>query len=232
MAPGKQETQPTEPVNVAVLAEHYQKTFEIAYENWKERNKLFVLLVLTAGVGLLLLLRVPTADALLVAAITKFLNITDQTAIANLQTSFPFDILLSIILVVMFYQMQRLYSTNMSVMRIYAYLGELEKDIQPHLGLPAGSPAFTREGKYYWGRRSWMQGVAKYYYVAVLFIILVPFIVAKLTSDFSDPNWLVIIVDLVVSIMIVLSWFEYARSAVRLDKPKPAMTETHPQKKS
>jgi len=210
-------------VNVSVLAEHYQKTYEIAYENWKERNRLFVFLVLTAGVGLVLLLRVPTADALLVAAITKFLNITDASTISSLQASFPFNILLSGILVVMFYLMQRLYSTNLSVMRVYAYLGDLEKDIQPHLGLPENSPSFTREGKYYWGRRSWMQSTAKYYYVTVLFIILIPYVVAKLMNDFSDPNLLILAVDLVVSAMIFISWLEYARSAFNLDKQKPTL---------
>jgi len=202
------------------LTNHYQKTFEVAYENWKERNKLFVYLVLVAGLGLMLLLRVPTADDLLVDAIAKFLNITDPLRKAELQNGFPFDILLSAILVTMFYFMQRLYSTNLSVMRTYMYLGALEKEIRTHLRLPAESVSFTREGSFYWGRRTKMQFMSKYYYAIVLFIILIPFIVFKVVADFQAPNFIVIPVDIAVSLMTILYWWEYARASFRMDVPK------------
>lgn len=216
----KPETRSTLPVNVEVLANHYQKTYEIALENWKERNKLFLSLVLTAGLGLMILLRVPTIDRLLVDAVAKFLDIADEARKIELYSAFPFNILLSGILVVIFYLMQRLYSTNLSVMRNYLYLGSLEKDIQPHLGLPGGSVSFTREGSFYWGSRTHMQSMSKFYYVIVLFILLIPFIVIKLISDFESPSLIGIPVDIAVSLMIVLYWWEYARSAVRMDVPK------------
>lgn len=215
----KPEIRPPLPVNVDVLANHYQKTFEVAFEVWKERNKLFVYLVITASLGLMLLLRVPTADDLIVDAIAKFLDITDATRKADLRNGFPFDILLSAILVVMFYLMQRLYSTNLSVMRNYQYLGALEKEIQPHLGLPGGSVAFTREGSFYWDNRRNMQSISKFYYVAVLFIILIPFIGIKLYNDLTPPNWIVL-VDGTVSALTVSYWWEYARSSFRMDVPK------------
>lgn len=214
---GKTEAQP---VNVEVLAGHYQKTFEVAYDYWKERNKLFMILVLTAGMGLLLLMHVPTADSLLVAAIAKFLDITDQAVKTDLLEKFPFNILLSGFLVAMFYLMQRLYSTNLSVMRTFMYLGALEAEVRKYLGLPTGSISFTREGSFYWGRRSRIQAMSKYYYVVVLFIILVPFIGFKLIADLESPNLLVIAVDVVVSIMAILYWLAYARSSFRLDVPK------------
>ncbi len=207
-------------VNVDVLANHYQKTFEIAHDYWKERNRLFVFLILAAGIGLLLILRVPTADSLLVAAITKFLGITDEAQKAQLISAFPFDILLSGILVVLFYLMQRLYSTNLSVMRDYLYLGAVEKEIRDNLNLPPDSVSFTREGKYYWNRRMVMQTASKWYYIFVLFVILIPFIVLKLRADLQSPNWLVVLVDFTVSLMTVLYWAEYAYSAIRLDKEK------------
>lgn len=224
MAKPKAESTPQEiikpTVNVEVLANHYQKTYEVALDNWKERNKLFVFLVLTAGLGLMILLRVPTTDRLIVDAIAKFLDIADEARKAELYTAFPFDILLSGVMVVIFYLMQRLYSTNLSVMRTYLYLGSLEKDIQPHLGLPGGSASFTREGSFYWGSRTHMQSMSKFYYVIVLFIILIPFIVIKLISDFESPNLIGIPVDVAVSLMIVLYWWEYARSSFRMDVPK------------
>ena len=226
----KPETQSPQlvPVNVEVLANHYQKTFEVAYDYWKERNKLFVILVLTAGMGLLLLLRVPEANSLLVDAIAKFLGVTDMERIQQLYANFPFNVLLSGVLVVMFYLMQRLYSTNLSVMRTFMYLGALETEVRKHLGLPTGSISFTREGSFYWGKRSRIQVMSKYYYVVVLFIILVPFIGFKLIADFESPNLLVIAVDVVVSIMAVLYWWAYARSSFQLDVPK--ITAEQPKK--
>lgn len=207
-------------VDADVLANHYQKTFEVAYEYWKERNKLFVLLVLTAGVGLMLILRVPTADKLIVDAIAKFLDIADEARKTELYTAFPFDILLSGVMVVIFYLMQRLYSTNLSVMRTYMYLGAIEKEIRANLHLPANSISFTREGDFYWGKRTPIQLMSKYYYAVVLFIILIPFIVFKLIADFQQLNFIVILVDIVMSVMVMLYWWEYARSSFELDKPK------------
>ena len=57
-----------------LIAEHYQKTFEVTLENWKERNRLFVFLILTSGIGLLLLLQVPEASSLFVDTIVKLLG--------------------------------------------------------------------------------------------------------------------------------------------------------------
>jgi uncharacterized membrane protein len=219
------------PVDADVLADHYQKTFEVTIETLKERNKLFVFLVLTAGIGLMLLLHVPTADALIVAAIAKFLGITDETAKATLQASFPFHILLSGFLVVMFYLIQRLYSTNLSVMRNFIYLGALEKEIRGHMRLPANSVSFTREGSFYWGKRRRMQKASKWLYIIVLFIILVPFIAFKIQADLNPenlvwPTWIILLVDVIVSLMTISYWWEYAYSSINLDKPKMSEEKT------
>jgi hypothetical protein len=163
---------------------------------------------------------VPEANSLLVDAIAKFLGVTDVERIKQLYANFPFNILLSGVLVVMFYLMQRLYSTNLSVMRNYLYLGALEAEVRKYLGLPPGSISFTREGSFYWGKRSRIQAMSKYYYVIVLFIILIPFIGFKLTADLESPNLLIITVDVVVSLMTVLYWWAYARSSLQLDVPK------------
>ena len=216
----------TSPVIVEALAEHYQKTFEVAYDYWKERNKLFIYLVLTAGVGLILVLRVPTADKLLVDLIAKLLDITDEARKAELYSTFPFNVLLSGFLVVMFYLMQRLYSTNLSVMRTFMYIGRLEREVRGYMGLLADKAYFTRESDFYWGRRSKIQQMSKWFYVGVLFVILIPFMVAKVADDFTNPNWLVIAVDLGVSLVTVWYWFEYARSSFEFDKPGPPEKES------
>ena len=84
---------------VQALTEHYQKTFELTYEMWRERNKIFVLLLVVIGVALLLALHIPGTNSLLVDAIVKFLGITDPARINQLYNTFPFDVLLSILLV-------------------------------------------------------------------------------------------------------------------------------------
>ena len=222
----KENNQAKTAVNVDVLANHYQKTFEVAYEYWKERNRQFVILVLTAVIGLLMIQRGALVNELLVKYIVKYFALTDQTLIGEISKAIPFNLLLSGVLVTMFYFMQRLYSTNLSVMRNYLYLGALEEEIRKHLGLPVGSVSFTREGSFYWGKRAPMQSMSKYYYVIVLFIILIPFIVFKLIADFQSPSVIVIPVDVALSLMAVLYWWEYARSSFQLDVPKISVEQS------
>lgn len=208
------------PEAAEALTNHYQKTFEVAYEYWKERNKLFVYLVLISGLGLLLILRVPETDKLLVDMIATLVKIEDPARKLELYSTFPFELVLSMILVVMFYFMQRLYATNLSVMRNYLYLGALEKEIRESLKLSSASVAFTREGKYYWDRRMVMQNASKWYYIFVLFVVLIPFIILKLKADLVAFNWVVILVDFIVALMTFLYWLEYAYSAFRFDVRK------------
>jgi len=205
---------------IQVVTEHYQKTFELTHEMWKERNKLFVYLVLTTGVGLLFLLRVPEFDKLLVETIASILNIDDAARIAELYSNFPFDVLLSAILVIIFYLMQKLYSTNLSVSRYYLYLGAMEEEIRKTLKQPKNSVAFTREGKFYWSGRSVTQNISKWLYVTVITITLLPFSILKIFSDLELKSIVLIIVDIVVSLMTYIYLFEYARSALRLDVAK------------
>ncbi len=206
------------------LTEHYQKTFELTYEVWKERNGLFVYLVITTGMGLLLLLRVPELSSLLVDAVAKFLGITDPVRIAQLYKDFPLDTLLSVVFVIVFYLMQRLYSTNVSVFRNYQYLGALEDEIRQHLALSEDSISFTREGRFYWKGRSVTQIMSKWYYIFVITIVLLPFIILKIMADLNLGNWILILVDSGIALTTLIYFFEYARSSVLLDVPKVPST--------
>jgi hypothetical protein len=212
--------------SVQAITDHYQKTFEVTDELWKERNRLFVFLALTSGIGVLLLLPVPEVSKLLVDAIAKLLGITDPARVSQLYQDFPLDVLLSILLVIVFYLMQKLNSTNLSVMRNYLYLGAMETEIRQDLGLPKESVSFTREGSFYWGRRSMMQAMSKWYYILVVMIVLLPFLILKLVSDFSSRNVLMIILDGIVTILTLLYFIDYARSAVKMDAPK--MSRSNP----
>jgi hypothetical protein len=211
----------TEPVQL--ITEHYQKTFELTYETWKERNKLFVYLVLVTGLGLLLVLQVPEANTLLVDGIVKLLGITDKARISQLHKDFPLEIILSIILIIVFYLMQRLYSTSLAVLRNYAYLAALEKEIRQKLALTENSVSFTREGTFYWGHRSFAQTVSKWNYVLVILIVLLPFILLKLLSDFASTSILITVVDAFVAIMTFVYYGAYAFSTATLDASIPQL---------
>ena len=214
------------------ITEHYQKTFELTHEMWKERNKLFVYLVLTTGVGLLFLLRVPEFDRLLVETIANILGIKDPERIAELYTNFPFDVLLSAILVINFYLMQKLYSTNLSVSRYYLYLGAMEDEIRKTLELPRESIAFTREGKFYWGGRTVAQDISKWLYVIVITITLLPFSILKIFGDLELKSIFLVVVDITVSLMTLIYLFEYARSALQLDVAKLSPSSSKEGRKS
>jgi uncharacterized membrane protein len=205
---------------VRAITEHYQKTREITDETRKERNNLFVYLVIITSIGLLVLLRVPQLNSLLVDAIAKLLGITEAGRINQLYKDFPFDILLSVFLVIIFYFMQKLYSTNLTVMRNYLYMGAVEDEIRQHLDLPAGSVSFTIEGRFYWGERSMTQKISKWYFVVVISIILLPFLTLKLINDVSLGNSLVTVADFLVALLTLLYFVEYARSNVTMDVPK------------
>ena len=198
----------------------------------KKETELFVYLVLTTGVGLLFLLRVPEFDKLLVETIVSILGIDDPARVAQLYTDFPFDVLLSAILVIIFYLMQKLYSTNLSVSRYYLYLGTMEDEIRKTLELPKESVAFTREGKFYWDGRTVAQNISKWLYVAVISITLLPFSILKVFGDIDLKNIFLILVDIAVSLMTFIYLFEYARSTLRLDVAKLPSLSTKEDKKS
>jgi hypothetical protein len=205
-----------------IASDHYQKTFELTYDAWRERNRLFVYLVIITGVGLLLLLRIPEASSLLVDAIVKLLGITDPNRISQLHKNFPTDVLLSIFLIIIFYLTQKLYATNLSVSRGYQYLGAIETEIRTHLVLSEESMLFTREGKFYWRRRTITQEMSKWYFILVIFIVLLPFLFLKIIADINLGNAILIVVDSIVGIMTLIFFVGYAQSAIILDSPTPS----------
>ena len=142
--------------------------------------------------------------------------------------------LLSAILVIIFYLMQKLYSTNLSVSRYYLYLGIMEDEIRKTLELPANSVAYTREGKFYWGGRTTAQNISKWLYVFVIAITILPFSVLKVLGDLGVGKTILTAVDLAVSLMTLVYMVEYTRSALRLDVAKlpPAVRGKSPKPKT
>jgi hypothetical protein len=74
-----------------LLAGHYQKTFELTYDLWKERNTIFLALMGAVGIETLLMLGDPTTNSLLVRIVAKLVNITDPVLVNSLEPVMHFQ---------------------------------------------------------------------------------------------------------------------------------------------
>lgn len=136
------------------LVKHYDKTYDLTYKLWEQRNRLFLILVGVIGAATLLTYRAPETDSLLVDLVAKSVGVSDnEKRVEQLRTGFPFAVLQSILLLVIFYLMVNLFHRALYVLRNYAYLGALEVEIRNDLKVNEGSIAFTRESTFYWDKR-------------------------------------------------------------------------------
>src|SRR5262245_65882553 len=92
-----------------LLAEHYQKTFELTLTVWEQRNRTFLILLAVVGVASLLTFNVSQAQPLLADLISKTVGVEDATRRAELRTSFPYGLIQSILLMVVLYLTLLLY---------------------------------------------------------------------------------------------------------------------------
>lgn len=193
-----------------LLAGHYQKTFELTYELWKERNRLFPTLAAVIGGGVLLAFKIPEANSLLIALVGGLLNLDTSTQ-ARLQQSFPFEILQTVLLVVVFHMMLDLYRHTLDIDRSYKYLAGLEAEIRQSLGLADGSVAFTREDRFYQQHHPQvLSGGIRWVYNLVLFALLAIFLYARISDDIQRGNAVFIIANIAISLPIILYFVAYA----------------------
>ena len=200
-----------------ILVDHYQKTYELTYETWKQRNKTFLILLGVVSVATLLTFRAPEANSLLVDLIAKLLGITDAGRMTELRNSFPFGLLQSILLTAVFYLMVNLYHRALYVLRSYSYLSKLEKEIRQHLRLSEESVFFTRESAFYWSRHTRITQLVKWVYIIFLGLLLLAFLMGRIVDDFRIGNTILAIVDIVIAIPTLLFFWAYAQSSVTLD---------------
>ncbi|UCF05213.1 MAG: hypothetical protein JSV33_15045 [bacterium] len=203
-----------------LLAEHYQKTYELTYQLWSQRNKIFILLLVVIGVAAILTYRPADTYPLLVAWLAKLLGIEGEARIMALQRSFPFALLHGILLLIVFYLMVNLCHRALYVLRSYAYLGALEQEIRESLGIAEGSAGFTRESHFYWSNRPWLLSTAKWVYVVLLGVFLGVFLWGRISADWKEGNTHLVIVDILVSIPIAFYFFGYAWYTLSRDSSK------------
>jgi hypothetical protein len=197
-----------------LLAEHYQKAHEQTNYFWEKRNRTFLILLGVIGAGTLLTYKVPLAAPLLADLVSKLLGIEDAAQRAELRNSFPYGLLQSILLMVVFYLTVSLYHHTTSIQRGYLYLEKVEEDIRQSLSLPESSVSFTREGRFYWTYRPrFFSSLLGAVYVGMLGLLLMAFLGMRIYDDFSSGQRLFGVVDVLIAAPTLLFFCAYAVSS-------------------
>jgi len=200
-----------------LLADHYQKTYELTFELWKQRNQTFLTLLGVIGGATLLTFSPAQTEPLLVLWLAKGLGVTEKQGIRDLGAGFPFGLLQSLLLVVVFYLMVNLYHRSLYVLRNYKYLAHLEQEIRNALGLLPDANAFTREGRFYWSDRAFLQGIVKWCYIGLVGCLLFAFLGGRTIEDFRTRTLLLACVDLAISLPTAVFFLAYARASISMD---------------
>lgn len=196
-----------------LLAEHYQKTFEVTLSFWEQRNRIFLILLFVVATGAFLTFKVSQAEPLLVDYVAHLIGIENKDRIAELRSSFPYGLIQSIILMVILYLMVQLYHRTITITRNYEYLSCVEQEIRDRLELQFFSVSFTREGSFYWGHTSALSKWIGVAYILMLGILLVAFLVMRLYGDFCFGNIAVIVSDIFLSLTILIFFVAYSYSS-------------------
>jgi len=193
-----------------LVINHYQNTYEVTYELWRARNRLFPTLAGIAGAGALLAFRVPGAEPLFIGLLGSLLRL-DPAQQTQLQSSFPFQILQTVILVVVFHLMLDLYRHTLDIARSYSYLAGLEAEIRQFAGFPEKSVAFTREDRFYQTHRPLgLGGGIRWVYTLVLGLLLAIFLYARIWDDLHQGNWLFMVVNIAIALPTLFYFVAYA----------------------
>lgn len=141
-----------------------------------------------------------------------------EVELKNVQSGFPFGVLQALFLFVIFYLTVNLYHRSRYVLRNYAYLGLLEKEIREQLPLPDSSVGFTRESSFYWGQRDAFAPWVKVAYVRLISGVLVAFLLATIYGDLKSGNCPLTVTDILFALPIGIFLYATASSSIQLDK--------------
>ena len=196
-----------------LLAEHYQKTYELTLDVWGQRNQTFLILLAVVGGATLLTFNASETQPLLVDIIAKLLSIESPDRQSQLRASFPYGLIQTILLMVVLYLTLVLYHRTSFIRRSYRYLGELENELRTAMGLPDGSVAFTREGKFYEKHSPVLSRAVGITYVGMLGLLLLAFLGMRIFTDFSSGNYVVSAIDFLLAVPTVLFFGAYVHAS-------------------
>jgi hypothetical protein len=213
--------------NIAILAEHYQKSFEVAYEMWKQRNRLFLWLLGLVSVAVLLTFQAPQANPLLVNWIAKLVGVTEAVEIEEIEKGFPFALLHSALGFAIFYAMVNVYQHSRIIRQSNSYLPRLEIELRKELGLRKESVFFTRESGYNTGERFKDGAFIAWTYIISLGLLLLAFIGGRVMEDLQLRNPLLMFIDAILILLIGIYFILYARGSVGRGKRKTKTFEDY-----
>ena len=197
-----------------LLADHYQKTFELTLKVWEQRNRTFLILLVTVGAASLLTFNVAQAQPLLADLISKLAGIEDAARRAELRNSFPYGLIQSILLMAVLYLTLILYHRTTFILQSYAYLPEVENELRAATGIGAEMVSFSREGSFYRTHRPAFGKLIGGTYVVMLGLLLSAFCIARIYGDIKSSQFLFAAVDSLISLAILPFYFGYARSSL------------------
>jgi hypothetical protein len=203
-----------------LLIGHYDHTYELTYKFWEQRNRIFLILLGVISTATLLTFDASQTSPLLLDLYAKFLGVTTPQRIQQLQISFLFGLLQSILLTIIFYLMVNLYHRSLSVLRCYRYLARVEDEIRQYLGLQEKCIAFTREGRYYKEYYTRLQGGVKWVYTGLVGSLLLAFLIGRILQDFQTGNNILVLVDIAIALPTYGYFLGYAFSSITLDTKK------------
>jgi len=196
-----------------ILAEHYQKTFELTLTLWQQRNRILVTLLLVVGVGTLLTFNVKQAEPLLVDFVAKMLSIDDEKRLGELRSSFPYGVIQSVILMIILYLMIQLYHRTVTIIRNYEYLACLENEIRSELEMGQHTKSFTRESTFYSKQSPSFSKKIGFAYILILGLLLLAFLGMRIYTDIYSKNIFAIISDSILAFTTLLFFAHYAYSS-------------------
>jgi hypothetical protein len=193
-----------------LIADHYQKTYELTLLMWEQRNRTFLLLLGAVGVATLLTFDVGgQARPLLVDFIANTVGVEGDDRDA-LRTGFPYGVVQSILLMVVLYLIVILYHRTVTILRNYQYLAGLEEEIRRGLARDDLRVSFTREGAFYRENRPTVSRYVAVAYVGMLGLLLAAFLGMRIYTDVREAAWAFAAADVALAVPIVYFFTAYA----------------------
>lgn len=196
---------------ITALVDHFQKTFELNHSLWQERNKNFLFLLCVVGVELLIIFRTEGVISVMADVYSKFLR---EKSTVDIASGFPFDLLVTILLVVILYLMIQIYHRTSHINRTFGYIKIVEDDIRTVLDISGdGEKSFTRESEYYQKHWRYLLKLTGIVYALILGALLLPIIygIGKPLEPATEVSAEVILasVNVLVLLMIVVYYVSY-----------------------
>ncbi|MGY1673077.1 hypothetical protein [Geodermatophilus sp. SYSU D00710] len=199
-----------------LIASHYQQSFDLAYRYWRERNRLFGLLLLLLALAALLSVQA-TASTLLVTVVANTLGVEDDAdSLDALQQSFSIALINGATLAGAAFLIFLVYQRTRYLNLLYAYLRALESELRGHLQLAKSSRAFTREGDFYESLPSDLVArLIRVAYLSISGLLLVSVFVFRVFQDAQAHAYWNVAVDCAFGALSILFYWGYVREARR-----------------